>query len=64
MNMGVVEAGRDDAPLKIDPAHLCSGEFLNFCRSPHRDDALATNGDSFGERLRYIGSENFTVKQD
>jgi hypothetical protein len=48
MEVCVVEAGHDRAPLQINAPRVRAGEFFNIGRSADGDDALATNGDGFG----------------
>ena len=63
MEVGVVEAGHDNATFEIDRARAQSGQSLDLGRCAHGDDALPGDRDRFSVGLRCVGREYFAVEQ-
>jgi hypothetical protein len=61
MRMIVDEAGQRETPLKIDHAGIGRYKFSNIVAGTDGDDTLASRGEGFGPRARFIAGPYATV---
>jgi hypothetical protein len=65
MNVVVNETGKHKAALQIEGARAAiADEAADFGGGADGDDAVAAEGDGFGERLRFFAGPNFGVQKD